>query len=158
MSLQRIDGNTETGSGALTAPLVMAIPLVSVSGSEERPVTATLRYAPSEPFLIRANFRMSGGRTVDWVLSRELLQEGLVMAAGIGDIRFVPGDDGLLIELCSHQGRAFLFGDIRPFMDFVNQVYALVPDGSEDRFYSVHAELDLLLQLMADPARGTDSA
>ncbi|MEO5832408.1 MAG: SsgA family sporulation/cell division regulator [Nakamurella sp.] len=163
MSLQRIGGNTggvdDARAASLSTPLIAAIPLVSVSGAEEEAVTATLRYSPGAPFLVRANFRMSGGRSVDWVLSRELLREGLVMAAGFGDIRFFPGDDGLLLELRSHQGRAFLFGEIQPLMEFVRQVFALVPDGAEDDFYSIDDELELLMDLLADPDRyRTDSA
>lgn len=159
MSLQRIGGNGDGIDGAVTSPLTTAVPLVSVSGSAEEAVTATLRYSPREPFLVRANFRMSGGRTVDWVLSRELLREGLVMAAGVGDVRFFPGDDGLLLELRSHQGRAFLYGQIQPLMQFVSQIFAMVPDGDEDRFYSIDAELDLLLESLSDTDRHpTDSA
>lgn len=149
MSLQRIDGSTD----ADISPFSVAIPFVSVSGSAEESVIATLRYAPHEPFLVRANFRLSGGRAVDWVFSRELLREGLVMAAGIGDIRFFPGDDGLLLELRSHQGRAFLYGDLQPVADFVHRVYALVPDGAEGRYYSLDSELEVLLELLADPGR-----
>lgn len=158
MSLQRIHGTTGAPRDVVS-PISVAIPFVSVSGSAEEAVTATLRYAPHEPFLIRANFRLSGGRAVDWVLSRELLRDGVSMAAGLGDIRFFPGDDGLLLELRSHQGRAFLYGEIAPVADFVRRTYALVPDGDEGRFYSLDAELDLLLQLLADSDRHpTDSA
>ncbi|WP_157970569.1 SsgA family sporulation/cell division regulator [Nakamurella deserti] len=159
MSLPRIDGDHDGHGVALTSPVTVAFPMVSVTGAAEEPVTATLRYSASEPFLVRANFRLTGGRTVDWVLSRELLREGVVMASGIGDIRFFPGDDGLLVELRSHQGRAFLYGELHPAQDFVRQMYALVPEDTEDRFYSLDAELDLLLQLSADPDRHhTDSA
>lgn len=151
MTLPRIHGDSD--GATVTAPLTVTIPMVSVTGAAEEAVAATLRFLPQEPFLVRANFRLSGGRTVDWVLSRELLREGVVMAAGIGDIRFFPGDDGLLLELRSHQGRAFLYGELPPVQDFVDRMYALVPDGAEDRHYSVDAELDMLLQLAADPDR-----
>jgi hypothetical protein len=157
MTLPRIDRDTD--GNVARAGVTTAFPLVSVSGAAEEPVTATLRYSPREPFLVRASFRLTGGRTVEWVLSRELLREGVVMAAGIGDIRFFPGDDGLLLELRSHQGRAFLYGEIEPVMSFVDAVYALVPDGDEDRFYSLDAEIDLLTELLDDPDRDrTDSA
>lgn len=132
------------------SPLTTSFALMSVTGSAEEAVATTLRYSAAEPFLIRARFRLDGGRTVEWVLSRELLRDGVVTAAGLGDIRFFPGDDGLLVELRSHQGRAFLHGALEPFTDFVAQTYALVPAGAEDRFYSLDDELS---QLLADPDR-----
>ncbi len=162
MSLQRIDGDSDGTAAALTSPLTpisTAFAMVSVTGAAEEPVTATLRFDPREPFLVRANFRLSGGRTVDWVLARDLLREGMAMAAGLGDIRFFPGDDGLLLELRSHQGRAFLYGELAPAVAFVQRMYALVPEGAEDAFWSVDAELDVLLRSLADPDRHrTDSA
>ena len=63
------------------------------------------------------------------------------------------------IELRSHQGRAFLFGELQPMVEFVARMYAVVPDGAEDRFYSIDDELAELDRLLADPDRfRTDSA
>ena len=159
MSLPRMHRQSDRGAAAPESAVTVALAMVSVTGSAEEAVATTLRYSAAEPFLVRANFRLSGGRTVDWVLSRELIREGVVMAAGIGDIRFFPGDDGLLIELRSHQGRAFLYGELQPMADFVDRMYALVPDGAEHRFYSIDDELAGLGRLLADPDRyRTDSA
>ncbi len=160
MSLPRMHHPSRRAAAAAPAsPVTVVLPMVSVTGSAEESVTTTLQYSAAEPFLVRANFRLRGGRSVDWVLSRELIREGVVMAAGIGDIRFFPGDDGLLIELRSHQGRAFLFGELQPMVEFVARMYAVVPDGAEDRFYSIDDELAELDRLLADPDRfRTDSA
>lgn len=159
MSLPRTHRQGHRAAAAPASPVTVVLDMVSVTGSAEESVTTTLQYSAAEPFLVRANFRLSGGRTVDWVLSRELLREGVVMAAGIGDIRFFPGDDGLLIELRSHQGRAFLYGELPPMADFVGRIYALVPDGAESLHYSIDDELSELGRLLADPERfRTDSA
>jgi hypothetical protein len=150
--------NSHSMGVAVVTPLTTAFSMMSVTGAAEEPVTVTLRYSPREPFLVRANFRLVGDRTVDWVLSRELLREGIVMAAGLGDIRFFPGDDGLLVELRSHEGRAFLYGEIQPVAQFVERMYTLVPEEAEDRFFSIDVEVDALLALVAGSDRHRDDS
>lgn len=153
MSLPRIDGDSDGSFAVAAAPLTTAFTMLSVTGAAEQPVTATLSYATHEPFLVRATFRLADARTVDWVLSRDLLRDGTLMAAGLGDIRFFPGDDGLLLELRSHEGRAFLYGDLAPLAAFVARIFAAVPAGAEGRFYCLDDELAQLLTASADPDR-----
>lgn len=133
--------------------------LVAVSGNTEESVTATLVYRAAEPFLVRASFALAGSRSVDWVLSRELLREGVAMPSGLGDVRLYPGDEGLLLELRSNSGRAFLYGKIEPMIEFVRNIYTLVPDGLEHEHFSIDAELANVVGSWIDPDRHrTDSA
>lgn len=137
MSLPRSDAETDTVTASFS--------MVSISGQHEEEVASSLSYRSSDPFVVRATFTIPGARPVEWVLARDLLREGVVLPSGIGDVRLFPGDQGLLLELRSHQGRAFLYGAIDPIVDFVQRIYALVPDGTEDQHFCIDRELQSVI-------------
>lgn len=111
---------------------------------DEGQIAATLRYSALEPFAVTATFSLSDSPAVQWVVSRELLREGLVLPSGIGDIRLIPTESGLIIELHSPNGRAVLIAPLQPVVDFLQATYRAVPEGHESDFFSIDAELDLL--------------
>jgi hypothetical protein len=142
-----------TQSSEAKTDVITSLKMVSIAGHVEEAVEAILTFRAAEPFLVRAKFTLPGANSVDWVLSRDLLREGVALPTGIGDVRLYPGDQGLLLELRSNLGRAFLYGPIEPVVDFVQRMYALVPDGAEDQHYSVDAEMQTLVGAWADPDR-----
>ena len=118
------------------------------AGSEsEQTVTATLRYNVFEPFQVIATLSMDDAPSVQWILARELLREGLVLPSGIGDITVRPTPHGVLVGLRSPGGRALLLAPTEPIADFVQAIYRAVPDGAEGDFFSIEAELDRLADL-----------
>lgn len=130
----------QTGSELVHASMTLRL----VGGSADDIVTAILRYNVLEPFAVRASFALPDSPAVEWVLSRDVLREGLIMPSGLGDIRVLPTADGIAIELISPQGRAVLVGQVAPMVEFVQRMFAAVPDGHEDEFFSIDAELDML--------------
>ena len=121
--------------------------MLFAGGESEQTVTATLRYNVFEPFQVIATLSMDDAPSVQWILARELLREGLVLPSGIGDITVRPTPHGVLVGLRSPGGRALLLAPTEPIADFVQAIYRAVPDGAEGDFFSIEAELDRLADL-----------
>jgi hypothetical protein len=113
------------------------------------PVPTQLQYCPADPYAVRATFRLSGGRTVEWFLARELLTEGLRRPAGLGDVRVQPvprhGRHMVRLVLMTPAGRAelMLAGPIVAY--FLERTEAVVPPGTERDHLDLEAQLSQLL-------------
>ena len=73
------------------------------------PVQVEMRYDTRDPYAVQAAFRTGRAGWVEWVFSRDLLTEGLITAAGAGDVRIRPAEhdsEAMEIELSSPSGHA----------------------------------------------------
>lgn len=130
---------------------------MTFAGSDaDEPIAATLKYNVFEPFAVTASFVLGEGPAVQWVMSRDLLREGVVLPTGQGDIRVYPVSDTLYMELASPSGRAILEAPIKPVIDFIHRVFATVPEGREHEYFSIDAELDQLAELRSRREGGLD--
>lgn len=110
-------------------------------------LTATLRYATSDPYEVVIFFHVGQGQTVPWTLGRDLLRTGLARAAGPGDIRIWPTAGGLLsITLASPDGQARFELAYGPVAEFLAATDDLVPEGTERENDDLDAELATLLK------------
>ncbi|MFF4746352.1 SsgA family sporulation/cell division regulator [Streptomyces chengbuensis] len=106
-----------------------------------------LRYEPSDPYVVHAAFTtdVDSDESVEWIIGRDLLIEGLEGPAGEGDVRIWPtGEEGyrdLYILLNSPSGTALLKAPEREFKAFLRETEAVVPRGAELR----HSDFDRLL-------------
>ncbi|MGY1454260.1 SsgA family sporulation/cell division regulator [Streptomyces sp. SS8] len=112
--------------------------------SVTREVTVGLRYDRHDPFAVSLAFPPDvslDGQEVVWVFSRELLEDGLRAAVGLGDVHIRPSGperpEGTVIELRAPEGVAVIEFDTTGLLHFLHGTYGVVPDGSE------HLELDL---------------
>lgn len=123
----------------------MALRLV-MPGDDGLLLRATLRYDPADPFAVEATFR-AADESISWMLGRDLLHDGLLAEAGLGDVRVWPqsrhdGDPELvLIELRSPDGQATLAIDAADLEAFLRRTFDVVPRGSE----SAYLDLDLVI-------------
>ncbi|WP_020673863.1 SsgA family sporulation/cell division regulator [Amycolatopsis nigrescens] len=101
---------------------------------------ANLRYDPADPFAVVLAFRSGDENWVEWLLSRELLAEGLLLAAGEdvsvgeGDVRISPDCElagRVWIGLSSPDGAATLALERAELEHALDATEALVPAGSE---------------------------
>nr|AAG28482.1 SsgA [Streptomyces albus] len=53
-------------------------------------IPVELRYETVDPYAVRLTFHLPGDAPVTWVFGRELLVEGVLDAAGDGDVRVCP--------------------------------------------------------------------
>ncbi|SOD89505.1 SsgA family sporulation/cell division regulator [Streptomyces sp. Ag109_G2-15] len=109
-------------------------------------MTMSLRYEPSDPYALRAAFTVAGSdETVDWIIGRDLLADGLKGPAGEGDIRVWPADEhdlgDVYILLSPPAGTALLKAPAQEIKAFLQETEAVVPRGAELR----HFDLDALL-------------
>jgi len=120
------------------------------TGDDGLLLRATLRYDPADPFAVQATF-WTGEESVSWVLARDLLSDGLLAHAGVGDVRVWPqarqdGDPGLvLVELTSPDGQATLAVDATDLGAFLLRTFEVVPQGCETDFLDLDNVLARLL-------------
>jgi hypothetical protein len=123
-----------------------------LGGDRSETVPVRLGYTAGDPWAVTAEFLTPDG-AVTWVFGRELLESGLVHAAGEGDVTVWPvtgpGIRSLYLSLASPHGSALLEADLDAVRDFLDSTYALVPLGTEGSFLDLDAELAALLD---DPA------
>ncbi len=96
---------------------------------------AALSYDPSDPWAVRLDFGRPGD-TVQWVVGRDLLLEGVTDPAGEGDVMVWPSIDEycravVVLEFCSPHGRLVTQVSTRELNRFLARTVALVPRGAE---------------------------
>ncbi|MCX4437627.1 MULTISPECIES: SsgA family sporulation/cell division regulator [Streptomyces] len=112
----------------------VAVQLV-VSRTYSLSMCMSLRYEPTDPYVVRAAFFTDTDEQTEWVLGRELLADGLTGSTGCGDIRVWPavgrGDQAMYIVLGSPAGTALLEVPVQDVRTFLENTEALVPRGTE---------------------------
>ncbi|MFB9902901.1 SsgA family sporulation/cell division regulator [Allokutzneria oryzae] len=112
------------------------------------PVQVELRYDTRDPYAVVAAFRTGRAGWVEWVFARDLLADGLIAAAGEGDVRIRPAADDpevVVIELSSPSGHAMFEAAAQELADFLDRTYDLIVPGNENLWVSVDDALGHLL-------------
>jgi hypothetical protein len=142
-----VQPDPQTIETELTVWLVM-------DGASPLPVSAGLRYDPTDPFAVTMVFRPdpeAEDSTVEWVFARSLLTEGTTGHAGCGDVTVWPKAEGRLrlvsLALTSPSGRALFEIPLADIVGFLGRTYAAVPTGTEHDMVDLDAEIDLLLSV-----------
>lgn len=117
--------------------------LVADDRAEDVPTTVV--YSPADPYAVHATMHVASG-PVEWVLSRDLLHDGLSLACGVGDLHVAPGTDDhgvafVSIELSTPHGHAILLADASELSAFLAGTFRAVPLGCE----SAHIDIDAAL-------------
>lgn len=117
------------------------------------PVNVELTYNSRDPYAVQASFRTGSTTAVEWVFARDLLHDGLIAAAGTGDVRVQPmplHPGKVQLELQSPSGYAVFMTCAHTLGDFLHRTYLAVPADTE---YS-WLDFDMALSdLLNDPAR-----
>jgi hypothetical protein len=140
------------GSPPATVIVDLMATLVS-AGGDQVPVWAVLRYDLSDPYAIHAIFTLPSGPPVPWVFARDLLTNGMLGAAGIGDVlvwrtspddqRTMPDDQpDVYIGLMSPDGEALLRFSGAELATFLVKSYARCLPGDE----LAHLDVDLAIE------------
>lgn len=113
-------------------------------------LVASMTYDQSDPFAVEAVFEIGEGQPVRWIFARELLNDGLLIGGGDGDVVVWPetgydGADLLMLRLSSPDGSAQLAARASDVLAFLTATYELVPRGSESDFIDVDAAISALL-------------
>jgi hypothetical protein len=111
--------------------------------------TATVRtdlsYDTHDPYAVAADFHTGRG-PVHWIFARSLLADGLIGAAGLGDLRITPATDPTLVifELTSPGGTATLEASAQELATFLDRTYDHVPPSQEHAWFDFDHELSKL--------------
>jgi hypothetical protein len=146
------DTNPDKDSGVVRAHTDADL----VKGEHACVVAVALSWRAEDPYAVEMVFTRDQGDPaerdwrdgVSWMLSRELLTEGLSSPAGNGDVRVRPhpGDwDVTVIELHGPAGTAVFEFDAAELQDFLSDTYDQVPDGAEDLVFDLDDEIEWLL-------------
>ncbi|RPE46897.1 sporulation and cell division protein SsgA [Streptomyces sp. Ag109_O5-1] len=112
-------------------------------------VPTRLVYEAHDPFAVRFVFHPDTDYSVQWVMARDLIAQGLSRPSGQGDVRIWPtgsGDDAELnLVLSSPSGVARLTAQLSAVAQWLERTYGLVPAGHETNSFDVDAELSRLL-------------
>ncbi|MGH7743333.1 MAG: SsgA family sporulation/cell division regulator [Candidatus Dormibacteria bacterium] len=114
-------------------------------GGRSEPICVDLTYDVSDPYAFTFEFHPNTRRTVKWIWGRDMLREGLVRPAGVGDIQLRPhrsNTDVTVLRVESPDGRAVFHFNRDDLVDWVDEIFELVPEGTEKIDWD--SELDLL--------------
>ncbi|MGW7437953.1 SsgA family sporulation/cell division regulator [Streptomyces sp. NPDC054849] len=93
-----------------------------------RTIPVALRFAPAEPLAVRIVFPAGlspEGTDNEWVFPRALLEAGLQVPTGTGDVRIWPcGRVQAIVEFHSPDGVAVVQFDIAALRRFLRRTYA----------------------------------
>ncbi|UMP06941.1 SsgA family sporulation/cell division regulator [Amycolatopsis sp. EV170708-02-1] len=122
-----------------------------VADRDGRPpvVDASLHYRDDDPYAIAMVLDGGPAGPVEWTFARDLLVEGLVQAAGLGDVRVAPAVEvagAAAIELTSPDGTATLLGSSDELAGFLRSTFAVVPVGCEGDHLPLDGALAALLR------------
>ncbi|MFJ3672597.1 SsgA family sporulation/cell division regulator [Streptomyces sp. NPDC090106] len=100
------------------------------------PLSCEFTYDPQDPLAVTLVLDTEGVRPVTWILSRDLLADGLIAREGDGDVVLWPllDHDGESDSFCLRVGgaRTALFEiPTEPVTDWLERTYAMVPQGAE---------------------------
>lgn len=117
-----------------------------VSEGESVPITIRLRYESDDPYAVRVAFCPGGSNdTVEWIIGRDLLADGLKGPCGEGDVRLWPdnehGFNDLYILLDPPEGFALVQAPAPEISRFLQRTESVVPTGTEPR----HLDLDAVV-------------
>ncbi|MGW4208941.1 SsgA family sporulation/cell division regulator [Lentzea sp. NPDC004789] len=104
------------------------------------PMNVDLHYRSDDPHAVTLRFHTSDQEST-WLVGRELLSEGLLAPAGLGDVRLRPDHgDVLVLELFTEDSHAVFHLPGAELQRFLESTYAAVPAGREV------VDFDLLLK------------
>lgn len=106
------------------------VEFVRPDGSVE-PMNVDLHYRSDDPHAVTMRFHARDQESV-WLVGRELLADGILSPAGLGDVRLRPGDgDVLFLELFTEDSHAVFQLSATELQRFLDSTYAAVPAGGE---------------------------
>jgi hypothetical protein len=106
------------------------VEFIRPDGSIE-PMNVDLHYRSDDPHAVTMRFQARDQEST-WLVGRELLSDGLLSPAGLGDVRLRPEPgDVLVLELFTEDSHAVFHLSADELGRFLDSTYAVVPAGQE---------------------------
>lgn len=95
------------------------------------PMNVDLHYRTDDPHAVTLRFHTRDQEST-WLVGRELLSDGLLSPAGIGDVRLRPHHgDVLVLDLFTEDSHAVFHLSADELRRFLDSTYAVMPAGRE---------------------------
>ena len=110
---------------------------------------ASLYYTAADPYAVRLAFHLGLDESIEWVIARELLLEGLDNRAGLGDVQVWPAHadtSTIYLSLTSPSGDALFEVPRDKIADFLSGTARIVPAEAESAFINIDDGLAELLR------------
>ncbi|MFS4092109.1 SsgA family sporulation/cell division regulator [Streptomyces sp. AF1A] len=112
-------------------------------------------YATGDPYSVRMVLDTGLTPPVTWIFARDLLSEGLMRPAGLGDVQTWPvplrpdrleaGDGAVHIRISSPEASTVVSAPAAPVQAFLDRTFEQVPAGSERHLLRVDESLTCLM-------------
>ncbi|MFF4355072.1 SsgA family sporulation/cell division regulator [Streptomyces sp. NPDC001530] len=103
--------------------------------SARQAIRAEFRFDPKAPLDVCVELLIEGGPRVLWRIGRDLLQQGLYSASGLGDVQMWPSPSEARatawLQLTSRDMAALFELPVPPLAEWLEYTYELVPAGCE---------------------------
>jgi len=117
-------------------------------GSGSVAARINLMYDRTDPYAVVMTVRVPGGEPITWTFGRDLLDDGLRRATGVGDVTVAPCPQAptalFHVTLRDDVSDAVMEVRLAPVAEFMRSAYALVPPGREGLFLLVEDDVSAL--------------
>lgn len=138
--------------GSRPAPAAVALETRSVLHipGEAVAVATTLLFDALDPAAVTIRFDSGGETSIEWLVSRDLLLDGLTAMTGVGDVVIWPGPrlsaETCNMRLTSPTGQAVFELSASHVRAFLDRTFDLVPRELEVYGEDLDVELQMLLE------------
>ena len=132
--------NEETSTDCVTQEMF------AVLHGQEMPLLTRWSYRADDPYAVTMSISRSSGRWINWLMARDLVVEGMLASAGLGDVRVAPFSDEefdiIEVKIGDDEGFAALEFDRDLMERFLAATFEVVELGSESDVIDVAAEIE----------------
>jgi hypothetical protein len=120
--------------------------MFAVLHGQEMPLLTRWTYRADDPYAVMMSISRPSGRWIDWLMARDLVVEGMLAPAGLGDVRVAPYTDEefdiVEVKIGDDEGFAALEFDRELMERFLSTTFDVVGLGTEADVIDVAAEIE----------------
>jgi hypothetical protein len=120
--------------------------MFAVLHGQEMPLLTRWTYRADDPYAVTMSISRPSGRWINWLMARDLVVEGMLASAGLGDVRVAPFSDEefdiIEVKIGDDEGFAALEFDRDLMERFLAATFEVVELGSESDVIDVAAEIE----------------
>jgi hypothetical protein len=120
--------------------------MFAVLHGQEMPLLTRWSYRADDPYAVTMSISRPSGRWINWLMARDLVVEGMLASAGLGDVRVAPFSDEefdiIEVKIGDDEGFASLEFDRDLMERFLAATFEVVELGAESDVIDVAAEIE----------------
>ncbi len=120
--------------------------MFAVLYGQELPLLTRWSYRADDPYAVMMSISRPSGRWIDWLMARDLVVEGMLAPAGVGDVRVAPFCDDefdiIEVKIGDDEGFAALEFDRELMERYLAATFEVVALGAESDVIDVAAAIE----------------